>query len=937
MPISPVAGTIRAWSRTRMACAVLGLFVWAACGPQPKAIAQCPGTWTTDGAPGITGTARGTTTWDADGPGPQPPVLVVVGALTTAGGSPCKGAATFDGHQWQALPNLPASPDPADISAYSVIEYHGTLYVGGRSSPASFTSKLVRLNGAAWELVPGAPAATSANILSMTVFEDRLVVAASAGNGSRMSAYDGTTWQDLGPVFTSGAATMVGVWNGQLLLSRNSFAGGALMRWNGAAWENFPGFELPGSPVYTFATDGADLVIGGAFTSIGPAGGAGPTAASFIARYDGQLWYALGSGLPKSATSILRHAGALYAFASNAGSNGEVRVLNGGTWSAVLPGLVGAAVLATHAGDLYVAGGFSEPSTAERVFKNIARFDGTEWRGCGGGEPFVGTIERFGVHDGKLFAAFYSTPSATVLSPQETRLAWRDGDRWRPFDPQLRAVRIRAIQSVNGELLLGGSFTAPPEVAGRGIIRWTGTAWEPLGGGATYVGGTSSVRDIVQYRGELVIGGDFTAAGGVSATGIAAWNGASWRPLGTGLGPLGGDAASLAVVGNWLLAAGSFTTADGLPAPLAAQWNGQRWFPGPLLPSGIVRRTLQPVSLREAVILNYADTTGAVGLLVGGQDKPSMWNGVQIGNLGPFDLTAVARTPPLTGNASYSFNGSPNATCVHDGAMYWGGQNTRDTQFVTKSNFPILQRADLQSGTFAQVPASFGKVTLVRSAFSSLSSSGVGVVLALLSDGDTIHVAGEFASVNGMPAWGYAQLHQPRRPFIITDTVGRGTLPGGSIALSVVADGTPPLTYQWLRDGQPIADGAGTSGAVYSGVDTPDLGIVGVQPGDQGQFVCRITNSCGTVDSAAASVSTCPADYDRDGQSNPDDIGDFVTDYFTDPAVPGPGGFAVACIENAPPFDSGYRAAFTPDLAGQCSPPGPDNLGDFITSYFGGC
>ncbi len=81
----------------------------------------------------------------------------------------------------------------------------------------------------------------------------------------------------------------------------------------------------------------------------------------------------------------------------------------------------------------------------------------------------------------------------------------------------------------------------------------------------------------------------------------------------------------------------------------------------------------------------------------------------------------------------------------------------------------------------------------------------------------------------------------------------------------------------------------------------------------------------------------CRLDYNLDTVVNPDDLGDYITDYFTDPAIPGPGGYASACPENDPPYDAGYKANFTVDGSAQCNPPFPDNLGDFITAYFEGC
>ena len=83
-----------------------------------------------------------------------------------------------------------------------------------------------------------------------------------------------------------------------------------------------------------------------------------------------------------------------------------------------------------------------------------------------------------------------------------------------------------------------------------------------------------------------------------------------------------------------------------------------------------------------------------------------------------------------------------------------------------------------------------------------------------------------------------------------------------------------------------------------------------------------------------AAAGSCPLDYNLDTVINPDDLGDYITDYFTSPHVPGPGGYAIPCPGNDPPYNAGYKAAYTPDGSGQCNPPFPDNLGDFITAYF---
>ena len=84
------------------------------------------------------------------------------------------------------------------------------------------------------------------------------------------------------------------------------------------------------------------------------------------------------------------------------------------------------------------------------------------------------------------------------------------------------------------------------------------------------------------------------------------------------------------------------------------------------------------------------------------------------------------------------------------------------------------------------------------------------------------------------------------------------------------------------------------------------------------------------------SVPTCLMDYNTDGVVDPDDIGDYITDFFAPDQPAGPGGYSKPCPGNSPPYDRGYRADFMPNNAGGCDPPNPDSLGDWLTGYFAG-
>lgn len=70
---------------------------------------------------------------------------------------------------------------------------------------------------------------------------------------------------------------------------------------------------------------------------------------------------------------------------------------------------------------------------------------------------------------------------------------------------------------------------------------------------------------------------------------------------------------------------------------------------------------------------------------------------------------------------------------------------------------------------------------------------------------------------------------------------------GGSITLAFSALGTVPMTYQWLRDGVPIA-----------GATSSVLTLTDVRPAQSGSYAVRVTNFAGSITSAGAVVTIAP-------------------------------------------------------------------------------
>jgi hypothetical protein len=139
------------------------------------------------------------------------------------------------------------------------------------------------------------------------------------------------------------------------------------------------------------------------------------------------------------------------------------------------------------------------------------------------------------------------------------------------------SVRALAFDHL-GNLYIGGDFHDQFDANGDNITMWSGAAYSSLGTGTDGI-----VRGIaVAPNGNVVLVGDFTHAGGVACAGIAIWNPttATFSALGAGL--TGGGTSGIAVVidkaGN-VIVGGDFTAADGVNCAYIAMWNGKTFVP----------------------------------------------------------------------------------------------------------------------------------------------------------------------------------------------------------------------------------------------------------------------------------------------------------------------------------------------------------------------
>lgn len=100
--------------------------------------------------------------------------------------------------------------------------------------------------------------------------------------------------------------------------------------------------------------------------------------------------------------------------------------------------------------------------------------------------------------------------------------------------------------------------------------------------------------------------------------------------------------------------------------------------------------------------------------------------------------------------------------------------------------------------------------------------------------------------------------------------ISQWTCVGRTAYLSTEGVGAGPISYLWLRDGVPLADGPTGYGSSIHGAGTPVMSVVNVQGPDLNRsYNCRITGRCNTVATENATLRVCSVDINCDG------VGDF--------------------------------------------------------------
>jgi hypothetical protein len=347
-------------------------------------------------------------------------------------------------------------------------------------------------------------------------------------------------------------------------------------------------FGLPGAngAVTTMAARGNDVYAGGTLITT-----FGNVPANNIAKWDGQTWTALGTGISSSGQAIVYRIafgtnGDVYAGGSFTAAGGtaatNIARWDGVKWWPVSGGVNGGTSPVVSsvavAGNLVFVGG-SFTNAGGHLIKSLAQWDGTNWSALGAGvdhgtNTYVGAL----LVDGNNL---YAGGNFTNAGGQSiSGIAQWDGTNWSALGSGLAgpSLTVTAIRKFGTNLVVSGSFTNAGGVAATNIAQWNGTQWSALGNSVTAAINTMTTDDNNVY-----IGGHFTSAGGVTVTNVARWDGTNWSSLGALSYADPGNAGTewiytLAIgLNGKLLAGGFFSKADAQGVQNLAQWDGTNW------------------------------------------------------------------------------------------------------------------------------------------------------------------------------------------------------------------------------------------------------------------------------------------------------------------------------------------------------------------------
>jgi hypothetical protein len=507
--------------------------------------------------------------------------LIVGGDFTKAGSVAVNSLAVWSGSAWSALDGaksgvtIGTAASGAEGQVLALLVSGSTLYVGGNFDhlqPGAVATKgglaSFNLSTPAWTVLPMAQATATVNSFAAGPASGTYVGGSFDTGGPLVSGLfldnigllTGSTWTALGQGVTNGengrgfgialAHGPAGEYLGGSFSQAGSVQTNGISLWNGTTWQSLGsglagGSSTTGPMVFAIAVSNSQVFIGGDFSSVNGVN------ASNIAVYSGGTWHAVGGGTDAPVDTLAINGGYVYAgggFSKAGGASTGAPVArwklgtvftNKAGWSALGP-LFGAGSVTSIAVD------------GQEVFLGGDIFDCVVNSPCNNGTS-TGTVpcETASGYDINGLIMWDTQDPGTWFYPFGCGVTVGSGATGTPGD-------VNSLLLVGNTLYVGGFFdhagiaggVSPNQVAAMNIaslnltvLDQTKTKWSRLGTGVGNDSNGDSVGSLATAGNVLYVGGQFSTAGGVAATGVAQWNLTTpgWSALGSGLSCVSDD------------------------------------------------------------------------------------------------------------------------------------------------------------------------------------------------------------------------------------------------------------------------------------------------------------------------------------------------------------------------------------------------------------
>lgn len=449
--------------------------------------------------------------------------FLMLGANDWSSGFPQGYVARFDGTSWQQL-------GPQFTKELHTLAIHqGQLFASvSVQGPQGSDEYVVRWNEASWEPIGGD---FNRQARTLATFDGELIVGGDFDRNGARAAYrlarldsSQQIWKPLvvTPVLQIGPfAEHHGNWMAAgRFMDDDGVATHSIAQWDAQSqrWHPLgPEIEALALAVYQ-----GDLIAGGAFTMIDG------VPINRVARWDGDAWQPLGPGIQDGVNpqvnALIQFGDELIATGTFATAGGvpvnNIARWNGAmkAWQSMGSGLqpptddiASGRALAVFDDQLVVGGYFAKAGGLNASC--IARWDGAAWSPLGSG--LNGSVHNLLVHHNQLLACGSFGGSAKYIA------RW-DNNAWQPMVQTASndgsAVNVNALAIWRNELIAGGLFTMIDGMAAQSIVRWNGSAWQPLDGGVSGANvwinfGWRIVEHLGVRDDALFVGGRFSTAG----------------------------------------------------------------------------------------------------------------------------------------------------------------------------------------------------------------------------------------------------------------------------------------------------------------------------------------------------------------------------------------------------------------------------------------